>query len=98
MSEFKLVPLIPTLEMLEELTNGDPKKNALMKQRWRLAVLAGPMADHDKRVAELEAELAEALELLKEAKEEDEERYILSQQWHDAAQAFLAQRGDSHDQ
>ncbi len=47
----------------------------------------------DELIRSLKVELAEAVELLKEAKEEDEERYILSQQWHDAAHAFLTRHG-----
>lgn len=39
---WKLVPVKPTREMLEELTNGYPKKNALMKLRYQQMLNAAP--------------------------------------------------------
>lgn len=57
--EFVMVPRKLTREMLDELTNDDPKKNNVMKLRWEQALRVSPTEQYQGEVERLRAELGE---------------------------------------
>lgn len=103
MSEYKMVPVEPSLEMISAMIEADWKRpqsilrgsSNYLASMYQAAVSSVPAVE-DKSVAELEAELAEAMDILRQWGNMFEGGGICGtlKILRDANNAFLARNGD----
>lgn len=86
---YKLVPVEPTREILEELTNGNPDQYRVMKLRWgqMLATAPQPIYDEAKERELFEASATSALGRDSEGYYIATDTYLRWQGWKDCAQS-----------